>query len=400
MRPPVPTGPARLQGLLLSGALLLLPACVTTTLDEPTDLDGEVPGLQALIQAADGRGGTLRLVLVHGMGEHGPGYSWTLLRRLASRLGVQSQGDVVETALGLRDLDGILRTETFRGASGRPVLRTYEVTWSGAVAARKRELLDYDRQPRWADRRIWLNASLKSSFVNDRFADPLLYVGGWRESIQAPVKAGLQALLSDADPERDLLGGITMSLGSRILFDVLRGAAQASAGGDQAPRLPSGVEPGFRRLLARGVVVHMLANPLPLLELAAEPVEPGPQLPSLGRVHLVAINDPNDLLSYPLTRGFLDRFAHQGLEIEATNVGVHVERTTILGLVVNPLHAHTDHDSSAAVLDLMVQGTVSVLREPEERASGVPERGAHLAAPRHLEARPEEGAAGGPAPGP
>ena len=122
--------------------------------------------------------------------------------------------------------------------------------------------------------------------------------------------------------------------------------------------------------------VFMLANQLPLLELS-EVSNPLPlkkssaaTLQEIGQIrmqhkprslrqrqqtplslHLVAISDPNDLLSYALDQSDVSTGG-----VVYSNVVISVERTAILGVFAWPMTAHTGHDKSRAVMDLLAFG--------------------------------------------
>jgi hypothetical protein len=68
-------------------------------------------------------------------------------------------------------------------------------------------------------------------------------------------------------------------------------------------------------------------------------------------LHLVAFSDPNDLLSFPL-----DQSSVSGSTIKYSNAVVSVERSAILGVFAWPLTAHTDHEKSKVVMDLLAFG--------------------------------------------
>jgi hypothetical protein len=122
--------------------------------------------------------------------------------------------------------------------------------------------------------------------------------------------------------------------------------------------------------------VFMLANQLPLLELSevSNPLpirrESSTAVKALAEIrrrhkpaarlqrqqaplalHLVAFSDPNDLLSYPL-----DQSSVSGSTIVYSNVTVSVERSAILGVFAWPMTAHTGHDKSKLVMDLLAFG--------------------------------------------
>ena len=132
-----------------------------------------------------------------------------------------------------------------------------------------------------------------------------------------------------------------------------------------------------RDLIGHTNYVFMLANQLPLLELSevSNPVplqrasntavkalaeihrqnkpkfrrqQPTTPLP----LHLVAFSDPNDLLSYPLDKSSISGSS----TIAYSNVVVSVERSAILGVFAWPMTAHTGHDKSKVVMNLLAFG--------------------------------------------
>ena len=348
------------MGMLVLG----LTGCVNFVqrIEEPIAAEADVPGFQSWIDEARAQGGMVRLLVVHGMGHHGPGYSSTLQNRVFRQCGLVPLGVQLEESFREGEAPlGNLRVEAFGDQDGTPRVWAYEVTWSPVVDQVKRELLAFDSESRYADRRIWLNGELKRSFINDKFADPILYVGGYRTKIHRPLAVALRRVLRESQAPRDRLVAMGLSLGSRILFDTMIGFSSRACGAD----VPLAAEPSaedlacFKQMCAREVPVWMLANPLPLLELGANPaddVHPPSGGPAIGSLRILALSDPNDLLTYPVSPEFLARYRGHGLQLSAVNISMHVEPNSILGLVVNPLHAHTDHDANPAVLDLLAKG--------------------------------------------
>jgi len=139
--------------------------------------------------------------------------------------------------------------------------------------------------------------------------------------------------------------------------------------------------------------VFMLANQLPLLELSEVSNPPSlrrasdtavkalaeirrrhrprirarqPQI--LVPLHLVAFSDPNDLLTYPLDKNSISG----STAIEYSNVVVSVERSAILGVFAWPMTAHTGHEKSKVVMDLLAFGHNGVDSHPASQPAVTP----------------------------
>jgi len=179
------------------------------------------------------------------------------------------------------------------------------------------------------------------------------------------------AILHDYEPQ-DELAIITQSLGSYMSYDTLLKMSR----GERIMGEKEYSADVVQDLIGHTNYVYMLANQLPLLELS-EVSNPLPlrhasatavkALAEIRRqnkprarlrqpqaplaLHLVAFSDPNDLLSYPL-----DQSSISGSTIVYSNVAVSVERSAILGVFAWPMTAHTGHDKSKVVMDLLAFG--------------------------------------------
>jgi ABC-type amino acid transport substrate-binding protein len=314
----------------------------------------------------------LRVLHVHGMGTPSPlkGYSLPFATQLADKLGMRfketTEKDLLLFNLPFGARSPFLRISTYVDDQGRS-LAWYELSWYPLIQDIKQAKLGYDSVG--TSRRAPINQFLKKNLMNERLADPVLYLGLYGAPIRTAVKQSICIAMGGslttvnakercADlsvPEDTGLAIVTRSLGSKITFDAiseLRGDDPAAA----------------EQLAAKTTGVYFLANQLPLLELAEEGRSRVFDLSAVSTVlqnfvalrarradavaptiEFVAISDPNDLLSYALPPTKIDG-AH------LVNVSARIGREFGLGIVANPLQAHTGHTDNAQVRGLLING--------------------------------------------
>lgn len=339
----------------------------------------------------DGR--TLHVMQVHGMGEHSfendcdvGSENLKLQEAIADRLGYVRSDDYPRPKAETIDLHGTkagtFSVSKFVDPSARHGQLLFScVTWGETGRILKQGILELDDQFLETNEnerhRAPVNRAAKR-FVNRSFSDPVIYLGNMGPYIRSVVWKGIQesvvrhvqfqstvSLASTDTPafQKGLDGFfhegataiISDSLGSRIVFDVLCSVGGADCQG--ADRLELAAErernasqlarnAALDELLVRrlGVSIHsvyMLANQLPLLELAyVEPPTDGTSLEDMiagttqcfgpligtkhvltdtsalsknrGNVQIVAFTDVNDALSYHLTDAFKERCASAG----------------------------------------------------------------------------------------
>jgi len=126
-------------------------------------------------------------------------------------------------------------------------------------------------------------------------------------------------------------------------------------------------------VLLRTFNIYMLANQLPLLGLAdiPTPLTDGERaarnsLQELIRARkavshnesrpftIIAISDPNDLLSYPIPKGFGK--SEETRDYQFINVITPIARKYALGTVAHPGKAHTGHADTPFVVDIIAHG--------------------------------------------
>jgi hypothetical protein len=96
----------------------------------------------------------------------------------------------------------------------------------------------------------------------------------------------------------------------------------------------------------------------------------------VAKTPIIAFSDPNDLLSYAIPNGFVEKYLDSRLCVEVTNININV--ATIfdgfgLGKVANPLDAHVGYDTDDRVIALISKGIGNKNTNPmiNERCSWV-----------------------------
>lgn len=309
------------------------------------------------------------------------------------------------------------------------------VTWGETGKVVKGKLLeledDFTEKAENEKHRAWINSQAKR-FVNGSFADPVIYLGGMGPYIRDVVWQGIVAstsLVAAMNAKKSLtaltavehaeamrsfgsqgyVAIISDSLGSRIVFDLVCEQSEALCQGTPlaAAAPQAGMGSYQKRTLAaestdalvqyqlehRVVSMYMLANQLPLLELAyyTPPKDGVPLNLSLDRlmagdhgcyrplpgllapseeatssdsaaVEVVAFTDPNDALSYHLT----DAFARRCIPLDASgsqaslrliNVTLPNAKARYLFVDSNLIKAHSSgFKRNRRAIDLMTFG--------------------------------------------
>ena len=233
----------------------------------------------------------LKVIMVHGVGTHVPGYAARLSGNLAQALGLTviapepKEFPIEAVPFPGESLGELTVTRHTNTARDREML-FYELTWS-PISQPAKDSYAFDDTAVYASKRASLNNAFKQ-FVNDVAADPLVYTGTGREKIQASVGQTLcWALSTDwqglpdkqqvCNPDSPAFGSrlddddfvfITHSLGSRITTDALQRLAGLME--QEAERHPQ-IVPLAKAFQERDIKIFMLANQLPLLQSGLEP---------------------------------------------------------------------------------------------------------------------------------
>lgn len=331
--------------------------------------------------------GKMKVLMVHGVGFHLPGYSTQFVEKLTKELNLsvmfQQQKNISLTSRtdSSKNL-GNLRVKRFLNKEHTQELLFYELTWSEITAAQK-AVLAYDNSGEYSFRRAEVNDLMKK-FSNDTGPDPIIYLGESREDILVAfaqsfcwmTKTGWEGLPDDVKQacsfndetiaqniRMDQYAFISHSLGSRITIDGM----QRIAG------LLDKRSVQFNAALKnKEIPIYMMSNQLPMLQLgrklpdvinqkAAYCTAAGEKYNQrmLTKTPIIAFSDPNDLLSYAIPYGFAEKYLDSRLCVDVTNINVNV--ATIfdafgLGKMANPLVAHVGYDTDDRVVALIAKG--------------------------------------------
>ncbi len=334
------------------------------------------------------KAGKMKVLMVHGVGDHLPGYATQFSQKLAQELdlGVAAQQQKNITLSSRYDNNknlGNLRINRLLSRDRQRELLFYELTWS-AITAKQKEVLAYDNSGEYSFRRAEVNDLMKK-FSNDTGPDPIIYLGESREDIlvsfaqafcwmtktdweQLPEGIPQEACSFNDDSaainlERDQYAFISHSLGSRITIDGMQRIAAILKDRD--------VE--FRNALKQKTIpIYMMSNQLPMLQLGRKLPEISQQKADycqatgkhfnervLTATPIIAFSDPNDLLSYAIPQGFIEKYMDSRLCIEVTNININVASIFDafgLGKMANPLKAHVGYDTDDRVIALIAKG--------------------------------------------
>lgn len=328
----------------------------------------------------------LKVLMVHGIGSHQPGYATRLAENLSRALMLgQVEEKNKEFKLAHPNYPGelgTLRISRFYNTEKGRELIFYELTWDPIVEEAK-QTIAFDNSGEYAFRRTGVNNALKL-FVNDTVPDVVLYYGRFRDQIQISVGQSLCWMMSESwetlpeagpafcdgtspenlDQLQDDYVFITHSLGSRITSDALQRIAVVIK---SDPKFSDRVH----ILEEKTFPVFMLSNQLPLLQLGQPEPEVHGQIEEICRdgspragerlfqqTRMIAFSDPNDVFSYAIPPKFLDQYIDSRLCPTLTNVILNVASlTNIFGVgIANPMAAHTEYDDDERVLGLIVNG--------------------------------------------
>lgn len=194
----------------------------------------------------------LKILMIHGIGSHAPGYSTRLAENLALALNLNRVDESTKKIVIAEEVDvghelGILTINRYRDANLKREMIVAELTWDPIIEQEKARL-SFDNSGAYSFRRTYINNQLKS-FVNDTIPDVLMYNGSYRLPIQLAIGQSMCWLMSHDWKDLPASGRrfcdnksanslsriqddfvfITHSLGSRITVDALQFIASAVA---------------------------------------------------------------------------------------------------------------------------------------------------------------------------
>ena len=345
-------------------------------------------GLQPYIER---KKGTMKVLMVHGVGDHKPGYSTEFFEKLAKELDLTVKSRSHKN-IRLTDPEfpekalGNLRISRFKSKDREQEVMFYELTWS-EITAKEKEVLAYDNSGEYSFRRAEVNDMLKR-FSNDTGPDPIIYLGESREDIllsftqsvcwmsygswdDLPSNNKEACNLPDVSSIiNDYFAFVSHSLGSRIAIDgVQRITTNLKRKGKPGDLYQENIR---KELKNKKIPIYMMSNQLPMLQLGRKLPEisnqkelycspEGPQYSErmLARTPIIAFSDPNDILSYAIPPGFVEKYLDSRLCIDVTNINInvaHLYDVFGVGKLANPMDAHIGYDTDDRVVALIAKG--------------------------------------------
>ena len=337
-------------------------------------------------------GRKMKVLMVHGVGNHLPGYSTQFLEKLAKELDLSVTAKAYKNITLAHPKDenkklGNLRINRFLNQDKSQELLFYELTWS-EITARDKEVLSYDNSGEQSFRRAEVNDLLKK-FSNDTGPDPIIYLGEKREDILTAFAQSFCWMVSgdwNSLPDdvhqlcssknvtpfyNDSYAFVSHSLGSRITIDGLQRIASILANGETAPYYTAIANV----MKNKEVPIYMMSNQLPMLQLGRTLPEVSNQETAycrpegakysermLEKTKIIAFSDPNDLLSYAIPHDFVDKYLDSRLCVDVTNININVAKVYDafgLGKLANPMDAHIGYDTDDRVIALIAKGVAN-----------------------------------------
>ncbi len=406
--------------LLLMAASLLLSGCasfgkgVAEALMKPQEQDkGECrifsDGFGGLEDVMARNGGSVKILMIHGIGKKTPGYSTGIVSSLAFKMGLdvteKNARDInlTDSKNSGRDL-GHLRVYRYADKSGSKEMVFYEYTWAGITEPIKSTLL-FDGTDFNAEKRTDISRLIKG-FINETGTDAVIYLGNRdaRSKILDGVSQAFCWMLSspwenlpengggacsaDMISENEIMKDyvvITHSLGSQISVDALENVAyHLPLNGKNKPFRPENGETHHQNVR---VTIYMFANQLPAIAIGKEKPAVAGMIKDYctpGAAHyserfvsstdIVAFSDPNDVLSYAIPGKFENEHLDSRLCPDITNVLVNVAPlSNIFGkIAANPLEAHSNYKNDDRVLELIIKGV------HESSPQSAPDKGCYI----------------------
>jgi len=348
-------------------------------------------GLEPLLK--DG----LKVLMVHGIGDHTAGYSAEFLNKLTLEMGLTQKSAGYKTITLFSPVDteknlGTIRVHQYFNKDRSKTLLFYELLWS-SITQEAKKIIAYDSTGEYAHRRADINDLLKT-FSNETMPDSFLYLGDHHQDILSSfiqsycwmVASNWQNLASNTTDSCDFhaegftdnlqknhYAFVTHSLGSRITIDGLQRMTEFLSNDSKVYRGSiKKPQTAIQILKQKNTYIFMLANQLPILQLGRKKAEVTQQYDDYclangdhfqDRIYqstqLIAFNDPNDIASYPIPYDFSQKYLDSRLCITPSNVEINIAEVTDLlgfGTFANPLTAHSGYKSDARVVAIIAKG--------------------------------------------
>jgi hypothetical protein len=343
--------------------------------------------------------GKTKVLFVHGVGDHSPGYTTQFLEKLAKELNLNVRSEAQKNITLSSSLFpgkelGNLRVMHLLNEQNGKELTFYELTWS-EITRHEKDLLAFDNSGEYDFRRAKMNSLLKK-FSNDTGPDPIIYLGQSRLPILSAFSQSFCWMatgdwedlpesgkhectnLTDAHSEHianDHYVFISHSLGSRITTDGMQRIASllASSGKYVRANLKDTLSiKAIQALQNKQITMFMLSNQLPMLQMGRELPEVAGQERNycdpkgadykkrmVNETEIIAFSDPNDLLSYGIPHEFAEKYIDSRLCAKITNVNINIAKVMdAFGLsdLANPMEAHIGYDQDDRVIAMIAKG--------------------------------------------
>ncbi len=349
-------------------------------------------GFKGLQPYLNSKNGIMKVLMVHGVGDHKPGYATEFFEKLAKELDLtvttRAHKNIKLTDSSSTDKPlGNLRINRFMSKDRNQELMLYELTWSD-ITAKEKEVLAYDNSGEYSFRRAEVNNMLKT-FSNDTGPDPIIYLGESRADILLAFNQSV-CWMTYGDWDKlprssnefcnapditsitnDHYAFISHSLGSRITIDGFQSITSlvGTEGTSVNTSFLLNIKKEFKN---KKIPIYMMSNQLPMLQLGrklpkisnqkGEYCEPeGKHYTErfLAKTRIIAFSDPNDILSYAIPAGFVEKYLDSRLCIDVTNINInvaHVYDVFGVGKLANPMDAHIGYDTDERVVALIAKG--------------------------------------------
>ncbi len=355
---------------------------------------------QSLNQQSSSSPKITKVLMVHGISSHLPGYSSRLQKKLYDKLNLTITDSEVKNIeldsaqIQWKDGDphtlGTLRITRHTNTDHTQELLFYELTWSPISEPQKQQLAA-DSANNEGLPRASINGTLKS-FMNATVPDLLIYNGNGYNRITASVKESVCWMLSNnwenlpdkgvhecekwegstfSNLSADDHFFITHSLGSRITIDTIQNFGNITA--DNSNPTKKDIQDKIRKDVSKkDFTVFMMANQLPLLQMGRDTPEVSNEEKTycaangtmaekrvMRRMGIVAFSDPNDILSYPVPLDFTTSQIDSRICPAVTNVSLNIAEQKNLfdaASFANPMTAHSGYMEDDRVIDLIANG--------------------------------------------
>jgi hypothetical protein len=251
---------------------------------------------------------------------------------------------------------------------GQSVINYYVLDWEHTVKEKKK-ILKEDACDENAKYRLKIMNGFKQGMMNHNLADVALYMGTYQKAMQLPIRKAIEQITLN-DPDGKFANVIvTFSLGSSMVFDTINIMDKDSS---------EETRNSARQFRDNTRLFFMLANQIPLIELSRVKSDGIEQidldsttyteiLDFVGNTSsaidkstkkkpwVIAISDPNDLLSYPIFKSLRQKKPDTFVSVFSS-----VQRTAywipFVGKIANPYKAHIGYGIDKKTLSLIIDG--------------------------------------------